>query len=101
MPSKPKAKAPSRSQRAPKASKTAKRRLWLTFTAEATTEPLIWEMSRRYDLIFNIRNSSVTENVGIIALELEGDPKVIEQAISWYRKKGVKVDPVELSAIEG
>ena len=84
-----------------KPAKTARRRLWLTFTAEATTQPLIWQMSRRYDLVLNIRNSSVTENVGIIALELEGDPKVIEQAIEWYRKKGVKVDPVELSTIEG
>ena len=101
MPAKPNAKKSGRNKPAPKPTSTSKRRLWLTFTAEATTEPLIWEMSRRYDLIFNIRNSSVTENVGIIALELEGDPKVIEKAISWYRTKGVKVDPVELSAIEG
>ncbi|HTI70637.1 MAG TPA: NIL domain-containing protein [Candidatus Limnocylindria bacterium] len=97
MPSKSKAKTPASGKKLA----TTKRRLWLLFTAEATTEPLIWEMSKRFDLKFNIRNSSVTDNVGIIALELEGDPKVIEQAISWYRKKGVKVDPVELSAIEG
>lgn len=78
-----------------------KRRLWLTFSAEATTKPLLWQMSQRFDLVFNIRNSSVTNQMGLIALELEGDPKVVEAAVRWFRRKGVQVDPVELNAIEG
>lgn len=78
-----------------------KRRLWLTFTGEATTQPLLWKMSRRFDLIFNIRNSSVTHEIGLIALELEGQAKTIEAAVQWFRKNGVQVDPVELNAIEG
>ena len=78
-----------------------KRRLWLTFTAEATTKPLLWKMSQRFELVFNIRNSSVTNQMGLIALELEGDPKVVEAAVRWFRKQGVQVDPVELNAIEG
>ncbi len=84
----------------PRSSKE-KRRLWLTFSAEATTKPLLWQMSRRFDLIFNVRNSSVTNDLGLIALELEGDPRIIEQAVRWFRKQGVQVDPVELNAIEG
>ena len=78
-----------------------KRRLWLTFGAESTTKPLIWGMSQKFDLVFNIRNSSVTNEVGVIALELEGEGKTIESAIKWFRKHGVQVDPVELSTIEG
>ncbi len=78
-----------------------KRRLWLTFSAEATTKPILWKMSRRFDLVFNVRNSSVTNEVGLIALELEGAPRTIESAVRWFRTQGVQVDPVELNAIEG
>ena len=78
-----------------------KRRLWLTFGAEGTTKPLIWGMSRKFDLVFNIRNSSVTNEVGVIALELEGQPKIIEAAIKWFRRNKVQVDPVEMNTIEG
>lgn len=78
-----------------------KRRLWLTFGGESTTKPLIWGMSRKFDLVFNIRNSSVTNEIGVIALELEGEGKTIEDAVKWFRKHGVQVDPVEMSTIEG
>jgi ABC-type methionine transport system ATPase subunit len=81
--------------------KPEKRRLWLTFGGESTTKPLIWQMSRRFDLIFNIRNSSVTDAIGLIALELEGDSKTIDAAVQWFRKNGVQVDPVEMNTIEG
>ena len=80
--------------------KSEKRRFWLTFSADGTTKPLIWQMSRKYDVIFNIRNSSVTDKVGLIALELEGDPSAVESAVQWFRKQGVQVDPVELNTIE-
>lgn len=96
-------KSPRSQTRRPARPRSAKekRRLWLTFSAEATTKPLLWQMSRRFDLVFNVRNSSVTNDLGLIALELEGDPRIIEQAIRWFRKQGVQVDPVELNAIEG
>jgi len=95
---KPKAKATTVRALKPK---KEKRRLWLTFTAETTTQPILWKMSRRFDLIFNVRNSSVTNEVGLIALELAGDPRTIESAVRWFRTQGVQVDPVELNAIEG
>jgi hypothetical protein len=79
-----------------------RQRFWLTFTAQGTNKPLIWQMSKKFDdLIFNIRNSSVTDQVGLIALELEGDRRTIDAAVRWFRRKGVQVDPVELSTIEG
>jgi ABC-type methionine transport system ATPase subunit len=78
-----------------------KKRYWLTFDAKGTTQPLIWEMSKRFDVIFNIRNSSVTDAVGIIAIELEGQAETISRAVRWFKRKGVQVDPVELNTIEG
>jgi ABC-type methionine transport system ATPase subunit len=76
-------------------------RFWLTFSGETASRPLICEMSRAFDLIFNIRNSSVTASIGIIALELEGERSVIQQAVAWFESHGVQVEPVEINTIEG
>jgi ABC-type methionine transport system ATPase subunit len=76
-------------------------RFWLTFTAESARRPLIWEMSRKFDVVFNIRNSSVTPSMGIIALELEGERNVIKEAVAWFESQGVQVEPVEINTIEG
>jgi len=78
-----------------------KQRLWLTFDATGVTRPIIWEMSKKFDVIFNIRSSSVTKEVGIIALELEGEREVIKSAVKWLEAAGVQVEPVEINTIEG
>jgi ABC-type methionine transport system ATPase subunit len=77
------------------------RRLWLTFDEESSRRPLIYEMSRNFDVIFNIRNASVTASIGIIALELEGDREDIKKAVAWFENNGVQVEPVEINTIEG
>jgi ABC-type methionine transport system ATPase subunit len=76
-------------------------RFWLTFSGESARRPLICEMSRQFDLVFNIRNSSVTPVMGIIALELEGERTVIQEAVAWFEANGVQVEPVEINTIEG
>ena len=76
-------------------------RFWLTFSAEGIRKPLIYEMSRQFEVIFNIRNASVTPSIGIIALELEGDRDVIKKAVAWLESNGVQVEPVEINTIEG
>jgi len=76
-------------------------RLWLTFDGESSRKPLICEMARLYDVVFNVRNASVTASVGIIALELEGERDVIKQAVAWLESQGVQVEPVEINTIEG
>lgn len=78
-----------------------KQRFWLTFNSNAANKPLIWEMSKKFDVVFNVRNSSVTETIGIIALELEGERDVIKQAVAWFESQGVQVEPVEINTIEG
>ena len=76
-------------------------RFWLTFNGDGTRKPLIYEMSRKFEVIFNIRNASVTPTIGIIALELEGERTVIKEAIAWLEENGVQVEPVEINTIEG
>ena len=76
-------------------------RYWLTFAAERVKRPLIWELGKKFNLVFDIRGASVTGKVGFIALELIGKRKIIQAAVKWLRKNGVKVDPIELDVIEG
>jgi len=76
-------------------------RLWLTFDDESSRKPLIYEMSRKFEVVFNIRNASVTASIGIIALELNGDREEIKKAVAWFEANGVQVEPVEINTIEG
>ena len=76
-------------------------RFWLTFDGDSSRKPLIHQMSKTFDVVFNIRNASVTPTIGIIALELEGDREVIKKAVAWLESNGVQVEPVEINTIEG
>jgi ABC-type methionine transport system ATPase subunit len=76
-------------------------RLWLTFDDESSRKPLIYEMSRNFEVVFNIRNASVTASIGIIALELSGERDEIKKVVAWFEANGVQVEPVEINTIEG
>ena len=76
-------------------------RFWLTFDGESSRKPLIYEMSKKFEVVFNIRNASVTPTIGIIALELDGDREEIKKAVIWLESNDVQVEPVEINTIEG
>jgi ABC-type methionine transport system ATPase subunit len=76
-------------------------RFWLTFNGDSSRKPLIYDMSKAFDVVFNIRNASVTPTIGIIALELEGDREEIKKAVLWFEAHDVQVEPVEINTIEG
>jgi ABC-type methionine transport system ATPase subunit len=76
-------------------------RFWLTFDGDASRKPIIYEMSRTFDVVFNIRNASVTATIGIIALEFQGDREDIKKVVAWLEARGVQVEPVEINTIEG
>jgi ABC-type methionine transport system ATPase subunit len=80
--------------------KVIKRKVYLTFPASKTKEAIICDMYDRYKIRFNIRSASVNENIGLIAVELEGPTDKMEQAFDYFRKRGVKVEPIEINVIE-
>lgn len=65
------------------------------------TKPLIWELGHRFNIVTNIRQASVTDEIGIVCLELDGKRADVKAAIKWLEKTGVSVEPVEISAIAG
>ena len=64
------------------------------------TNPVIWELSKKFPVITNVRQASVTDEIGIVCLELDGKREDIKSAIKWLEKTGIKVEPVEINVIE-
>ena len=77
-----------------------KRRFWLMYPPRLITTPVMWQLVRKFDVITNIRQASVTDEIGIVCLEMEGDRAIIKSAVSWLGKQGVSVEPVEINVIE-
>ena len=76
-------------------------RLWLMYPARLITRPVIYELGRKFAVVTNIRQASVTSEVAIVSLELDGAPGEIAGAIAWLEELGIKVEPVEINTIEG
>jgi len=76
-------------------------RLWLMYPSRHITRPVIYELGKKFDLVTNVRQASVTPEVGIVSLEIEGERKEIKNAIEWLEELGIKVEPVEINTIEG
>ncbi|MCX8089675.1 MAG: NIL domain-containing protein [Verrucomicrobiae bacterium] len=75
-------------------------RLWLMYPQRLIQKPLIWEVGHRFKVVTNIRQASVTDEIGLVCLELDGPRAEVKAAIKWLEKTGVKVEPVEINVIE-
>jgi hypothetical protein len=84
----------------PKANAQESRRLWLMFPPKLITDPVVWKLSQKFPLVTNVRQASVTDEIGIVCLELDGLREDIKAAIKWLEKTGIKVEPVEINVIE-
>lgn len=76
-----------------------KTRLWLMFPARLITHPILWQLARQFELVTNIRQASVTDEIGLVSLELDGEREEIKKAIAWLEENGIKVEPVEIGTI--
>ena len=78
-----------------------KTRLWLMYPQKRIQEPVIYQLGHKFKVVTNIRQASVTEEIGLVSLELEGERAEIKKAIKWLESKQIKVEPVEINVIEG
>ncbi len=80
--------------------KKEKRKVYLTYPMKLVKEPLIYWVGRKFKVITNVRSASISEKMGLVALELEGERAEVDKALQWFRKKGVKVEPIEQDVVE-
>ena len=59
-------------------------------------------MSQNFrDVSFDIRQASVQNEIGIMAVLLSGPESQVNAAMEFLRSKGVTVEPIEKSVVEG
>jgi len=85
---------------ATKSNSPTQQRLWLMYPPKLIKKPFIWEIGRKFKIVTNIRQCSVTDEIGIVCLELDGPRDEVKAAIKWLEKNGVNVEPVEINVIE-
>lgn len=79
------------------------KKFWLTFPTQAEVEqPVIYRMTRQFpDVVFDIRQASVNDAIGIMAVLLEGEGDRVAGAVTFLRDAGLRVDPIEKTVLEG
>ena len=83
-----------------KSTTPTQRRLWLMYPPKLIQQPMIWQLGHKFKVVTNIRQASVTDEIGIVCLEVEGKRQEVKAAIKWLEKIGVSVEPVEINVIE-
>lgn len=66
-----------------------------TFPQALIKEPIIsHQLNAEFGVIPNIRAASITEQLAMVAVEIEGDAGQIEKAIVYLRERGVTVEEI-------
>ena len=79
----------------------AKRRVKFTFPDDLITEPIIYQLGKKFEIVTNIRRADVRADMGWVVLELDGDEGEIKEGLDWVTETGVRVDPVTGDVLEG
>ncbi|MBI3303891.1 MAG: NIL domain-containing protein [Deltaproteobacteria bacterium] len=77
-----------------------KEKFYLTYPPALIKEPIIYLLGKKFDVITNIRGANVSNEMGLLALEMEGTQREIDHAVAWLRGQGITVEPIEKNIIE-
>ena len=86
---------------ATKPSTPVQQRLWLMYPPKLIKKPFIYEVGHKFKVVTNIRQATVTDEIGIVCLELDGKHGEVAKAITWLENQGVNVEPVEIGVLAG
>lgn len=80
------------------------RTIYLTFPKKVLSVPIFWSIPQKFKVVYNIRGASITDAMGIMALDLEGADEEIDRLVEYFRELGVRVEttaPDDLSTADG
>jgi ABC-type methionine transport system ATPase subunit len=77
-----------------------KEKFYLTYPPALIKEPIIYLLGKKFEVITNIRGANVSNEMGLVALEMEGTQAEIDRAVAWLRAQGITVEPIEKNVIE-
>jgi hypothetical protein len=67
-------------------------KLFLTFPQNLIQEPVLHDLLRRFPVRTNIKGASITDEIALMALHVEGEEPDVRSAIDWLKGVGVVVD---------
>jgi len=73
----------------------ARQRMKLTFPPDLINQPLIYNMGKQFQVVTNIRRANVSGDRGWMILEISGTDDEIENALSWAKNQGVRIEASE------
>jgi len=76
------------------------RKVWLTFSEDLVERPIIWEVGRKFKVVTNIRQASVSKDLGLMGVEISGEQDEVIRAMEYLTESGVSVEPIELDVVE-
>ncbi len=66
-----------------------------TFPQDLIKEPIISHtLHAKFGVVPNIRAASITEQMALVAVEIEGEPHAIGDAVTYLRERGVTVEEI-------
>ena len=66
-----------------------------TFPQDLIKEPIISHtLHAKFGVVPNIRAASITEQMALVAVEIEGDANAIEDSVAYLKERGVKVEEI-------
>ncbi|MDF1801030.1 MAG: NIL domain-containing protein [Planctomycetota bacterium] len=69
------------------------RKYFCTFPQALIQEPIISHtLNAEFGVIPNIRAASITDQIAMVAVEIEGDLESIEKSVEYMRERGVVVE---------
>lgn len=77
------------------------RNLQLTFPEGIVTNPVIYEIIRRFDVVPNIRRANIANHVGWMVLQLSGEDAALDSAVEYLEAEGIGVSTAEGDIVAG
>lgn len=71
------------------------RKYFCTFPQQLISEPIVSHtLGEKFPVIPNIRAASISDSMALVAVEIEGESAAIDEAVSYLRERGVKVEEI-------
>ena len=71
------------------------RKYFCTFPQDLISEPIISHtLGEKYEVVPNIRAASITDEMALVAVEIEGEDDALDQSVEYLRERGVNVEEI-------
>ena len=76
-----------------------KKRIYANFPPSVIKEPILSQtMPQRFLVKTNIRGASISDEIALVYVDVEGEEHAIKEAIEYLRSRGVNVKEVDPNA---